>query len=345
MMLKQSLTAVLFALAGFLSTGAHASGATGMCFASITVEPGQYSAHAVTRPPSGLMREDGTVIGGRYDSLAAFNLPEHVDADFLWFTTGAMSWNYDFSLPSDAEVQSLTFSAEVSSEASGFADPFPSPLTVSINGMPVGTWTIPGDPGKSRGVQRNALKLGGSQYGWLTHWTIDTEGTYFSADFRDPSRAVSAYLMSGTTIRDVGAGSSITVQLKVPGTRGINLYGDTWGDYPVDPTVMITYSTMDRDGDGLGDSCDPDDDNDGVLDDSDQCPSTPPDSVVNAAGCSVDDFCPCAHPTNGNLWKNHGAYIACVAHTSKQFSASGLITSAQRSDLMSAAASSSCGQK
>jgi len=43
----------------------------------------------------------------------------------------------------------------------------------------------------------------------------------------------------------------------------------------------------DFDGDGLGDACDDDDDNDGILDSVDLCPNTPTGAVVDLNGCQV----------------------------------------------------------
>jgi uncharacterized protein YegL len=97
-------------------------------------------------------------------------------------------------------------------------------------------------------------------------------------------------------------------------------------------------SQSDSDGDGIGDACDTDDDNDGVSDGTDQCPGTPPGVLVDATGCSIAQLCPCS-----NNWQNHGAYVVCVAHAANAFLAAGLITSAQKSTLVSTAAQSSCG--
>lgn len=47
----------------------------------------------------------------------------------------------------------------------------------------------------------------------------------------------------------------------------------------------------DSDADGLGDTCDPDDDNDTVLDESDLCPATPEGGDVDSDGCTYSQLC------------------------------------------------------
>ena len=95
----------------------------------------------------------------------------------------------------------------------------------------------------------------------------------------------------------------------------------------------------DFDADGAGDVCDNDDDNDGVIDADDQC-FIVTDEVVNEDGCSIFDLCPC-----GNPWKNHGAYVKCVAHTSEDFVDLGLITLEEKDIVVSQAGESNCGHK
>lgn len=95
----------------------------------------------------------------------------------------------------------------------------------------------------------------------------------------------------------------------------------------------------DFDHDGQGDVCDPDDDNDGVADSGDKCPQTPPNTTVDADGCSVAQLCACVAP-----WKNHGEYVSCVAHATQVFVASGLINSTERSAIVSEAGRSTCGK-
>ncbi|MBI4090789.1 MAG: hypothetical protein HY422_02085 [Candidatus Komeilibacteria bacterium] len=86
-----------------------------------------------------------------------------------------------------------------------------------------------------------------------------------------------------------------------------------------------------------------DTDGDGVVDTLDSCPGTTAGAKVNASGCSgpqvVANLC---SPTA--TYKNHGAYVSCVASASNQAVKDGLLTSSQKSPIQSAAAQSSIGK-
>ncbi len=81
-----------------------------------------------------------------------------------------------------------------------------------------------------------------------------------------------------------------------------------------------------------------------MLDATDACPTTGPGEVVavegSAQGCSIADLCPCE-----NSWKNHGASVRCVAHTSEAFVEVGLITEPEKDVIVSEAGESDCGHK
>ncbi len=101
----------------------------------------------------------------------------------------------------------------------------------------------------------------------------------------------------------------------------------------------------DWDGDGAGDVCDADSDGDGVVDSIDQCLNSPPGDPVDGAGCTISELCPCEHPVSGSKWKNHGAYVRCVAHTSEDFEDAGLISEVEKDAIVSTAGQSECGKK
>lgn len=89
----------------------------------------------------------------------------------------------------------------------------------------------------------------------------------------------------------------------------------------------------------------PDQDFDGVPDSEDNCPNTPPCTIVNAHGCSLDQLVPCAGPASGGTWKNHGAYVSAFAHAVNAFRKAGLISGEESGLLVAEAAQSDCGKK
>ena len=70
-----------------------------------------------------------------------------------------------------------------------------------------------------------------------------------------------------------------------------------------------------------------------------------PGDVVNETGCSIAELAPCEHSVGGDKWKNHGAFMKVVAHTSENFVAAGLISEAEKDAIVSAAGQSKCGHQ
>jgi hypothetical protein len=59
---------------------------------------------------------------------------------------------------------------------------------------------------------------------------------------------------------------------------------------------------------------------------------------------AISNLCPCERAA-GDEWRNHGAYVSCVAHAANDFAATGLITQTEKGDIVSEAAMSNCGRK
>ena len=103
----------------------------------------------------------------------------------------------------------------------------------------------------------------------------------------------------------------------------------------------------DRDGVGQGDRCDSDIDGDGVANDiPDQCEFSAADEVIDPnTGCSITQLVPCDSPIGTDSgWQNHDKYVSYMVKSSKKFVEMGLITQDQRSEIISNASGSDCGQ-
>ena len=139
----------------------------------------------------------------------------------------------------------------------------------------------------------------------------------------------------------------------VANTNQSNVDGDEYGDAcepdndddgviddedncPLD----VNADQVDFDGDGYGDVCDDDTDGDGVIDGGDVCLGTTPGAPVLEDGCSWDQECACEAS-----WKNHGAYVSCVAHATGDMVDLGVMTEAEKGAIQSEAGASDCGHK
>ena len=90
-----------------------------------------------------------------------------------------------------------------------------------------------------------------------------------------------------------------------------------------------------------------DSDGDGVANASDVCPSTPYNAAVEPAGpfpgCSVWEICACSGPLGtGEHWKSYGEYVSCITHISGDLEDQGLLTHAERAEIISSAARIGC---
>ena len=119
---------------------------------------------------------------------------------------------------------------------------------------------------------------------------------------------------------------------------------DDWeNDYDNCPDVA-NRNQSDFDYDNIGDACDTDVDGDSAANAADACELTPLGELVGSIGCSIEQLCPCDAPRQSTEpWKNHGKYVSCMTKAAQSFAADGVISDNGKSDLVNAAAQSSCG--
>ena len=70
-------------------------------------------SHCHINAPCGMTGETGNI--GLFDDPSSFFLPERMNAECLWFDTGFISYN--FPKPKDREINDISFSFEICSEA------------------------------------------------------------------------------------------------------------------------------------------------------------------------------------------------------------------------------------
>jgi hypothetical protein len=66
--------------------------------------------------------------------------------------------------------------------------------------------------------------------------------------------------------------------------------------------------------------------------------------VVDAAGCSIVQHCPCAGPPGGGAWRNHGQFLRCVVEKARELREAGRLSPKQAGAIVSGQARRDCGR-
>ncbi|HVU18427.1 MAG TPA: glycoside hydrolase family 2 TIM barrel-domain containing protein [Candidatus Didemnitutus sp.] len=99
---------------------------------------------------------------------------------------------------------------------------FPSAVRVRINGVDAGVYSLPNDPADHRGIL--------SWHAQLRDGKLREAGSYgYPIDAPLPSAAIDAAASAG----------EIVIRFEVDGEGGLALYGERFGRYPLDPTLLF----------------------------------------------------------------------------------------------------------
>ena len=204
---------------------------------SIDLPVGNYSNYHVL-PTCGIATEKHLI--GEVDDPRYFAHPSHVNAQILWFTKGYVDYMIPNMLPPGHKISKITISFEISSEAPGVNNDWPSDISFMLNKYHLGTWTSPGDFGDVRGIfTPNWWFQNWNQYGLLKMLVINRRGTF----------------IDGLKISDVNTSQlSLTAQdslrfrfqVMEPSRHigGLTLFGKHFGNYNQDIKVQINYSPI-----------------------------------------------------------------------------------------------------
>lgn len=201
------------------------------------IKVGLFSDYEVF-PTCGLA--SGKKLIGEVDDTRYFSHPDRYNADILWFTKGYVEYVIPNFIPFKQKIDEICISAELSSEAPGVNDVWPSDIYFYINDVLVGTWTSPGDFGDVKGIFTPDWWFPNwNQYGLLKMLVINRKGTF-----------IDGLKISNVTIDqfNLTSKSNIKLKLAVPEDAehvgGLTIFGKGFGNYNQDISVKIAYSPV-----------------------------------------------------------------------------------------------------
>jgi predicted transcriptional regulator len=204
-----------------------------------SIKIGHYSDCEVA-PTCGLASTNKLI--GEVDDTRYFAHPDRFDADILWFTKGHVEYAIPNFIPAGQKIDEICISAELSSEAPGVNNIWPSDIYFYLNETFLGTWVSPGDFGDVKGVfTPDWWFKGWNQYGMLKRLVIGHNGTY-----------IDGCKISDVTIDQLGLSSksSLKLKLSVPENAehvgGLTIFGHGFGNYNQDINIQIAYSPLEN---------------------------------------------------------------------------------------------------
>ncbi len=206
------------------------------CVAEIEVPIGMYT-HVEAYPTCGLAIREKFI--GLIDNPLSFFMPERAKAELLWSSGGFIEYAFANTLPLQATITAVDLAMEISSEAPGYDNNYPSDLTLWVNDIEIGTWTSPGDFGGTRGrLNPQWWPDNMNQHGSLKVWQIDQNCSSIDGVVLSPITIGQLKIQpwQATKIR-------IGVKPDSPHQGGFTIFGKGFGNYELDLLLRIHHST------------------------------------------------------------------------------------------------------
>lgn len=199
------------------------------------IKVGHYTDFCVY-PTCGLASSNRLI--GEVDDNRYFAHSDRYEADILWFTRGYVEYTIPNFVPHNQIIDEICISAELSSEAPGVNNVWPSDIYFYLNDTLLGTWISPGDYGDVKGIFTPDWWFPNwNQYGLLKMLVVNHKGTF----------------IDGLKISDVNIDqfnltpkSILKFKLEVPENAehvgGLTIFGRGFGNYNQDIIVKMTHS-------------------------------------------------------------------------------------------------------
>ncbi len=201
------------------------------------IKVGQFSSHEVW-PTCGMATSSSVI--GEIDDVRYFNHPDRFSADIVWFTKGYVEYVIPNLIPSNQRITQLSISAEISSEAPGIDNNWPSDISFYINDTKVGMWTSPGDYGDVHGMLTPQWwPPNWNQYGLLKLLVINEHGTFIDGLKISEVSTTSLQLDYSSDIR-----FRLAVESDSRHIGGVTIFGKSFGNYDQDIHIAMNYAPL-----------------------------------------------------------------------------------------------------
>ena len=201
------------------------------------VKVGLYADYSIY-PTCGI--STGEHLIGEVDDPRYFSHSDRVNAQIIWFSKGYVEYQIPNLLPAAQKIDQITLSAELSSEAPGINNDWPSDISFYLNDVCIGTWTSPGDFGEVKGIFTPDWWFPNwNQYGLLKLLVINKKGTF-----------IDGLQISDVTIEDFKLDYKSSIKFKfsvnddATNVGWLTIFGKEFGNYAQDIKVRINYSPI-----------------------------------------------------------------------------------------------------
>lgn len=176
---------------------------------------------------------------GEFDDPRCFLNPERVNAKILWFGQGYIEYKVPNYLLTSEQPEELEISMEISSEAPGTNNVWPSDISFLLNDVKLGTWTSPGDFGGRRGKYTPAWwNIDVNQYGLLKQLKINKTGTFMDGN------QISNVTIDQINIQEKQWTFKISIPQDATHVGGVTLFGTGFGNYNQDIVFKLHYTPI-----------------------------------------------------------------------------------------------------
>lgn len=206
-------------------------------FYETELDVGQYADYSIN-PTCGM--SDRNALLGPLDDPQVFSYPERFHANIIWYTDGYVSYRFPNKLLPTQIPQELQISLEISGEAPGAVENFPSEIQLIVNDMLLGVYSCPGELFDRKGrYTPDWYNVNFGQYGRYKVLSVNREGTFLDG-----------LAIGNTTIEQLNLSHHNDIVFKLDcrsqteKNGGVTLFGKEFGDYNQGVKMRMFYKEM-----------------------------------------------------------------------------------------------------